>query len=98
DVGDDALACARLLSGTGVEVIVAPRRQEALDLAASRGHRTLVADALLQTAPRRLALGVLVVDALALWGSGACPPAGDLRAPREDLLAAADVIAALVPE
>src|SRR5262249_36060014 len=28
----------------------------------------------------------------------ACPPAGDLRAPREALLAAADVVAALVPD
>jgi tetraacyldisaccharide 4'-kinase len=71
-------------------VIVAPHRQGALDHAASLGLRVLVADGLLQSAPRRLASAILVLDEAAPWGSGACPPAGDLRAPREALLAASD--------
>lgn len=57
-----------------------------------------MADGLLQTAPRRLDAAILVVDALAPWGAGACPPAGDLRAPPAALLAAADHLAAILPE
>jgi tetraacyldisaccharide 4'-kinase len=95
-VGDDALAAARLLEGTSV--IVASRRQDAVDHAAALGHRVLVADGLLQTTPRRLDAAVLVLDALAPWGAGACPPAGDLRAPRAALLSAADHVVALLPE
>jgi tetraacyldisaccharide 4'-kinase len=96
-VGDDALSAARLLAGA-VPVIVAPTRRAALAHAAALGHRLLVADGLLQAAPERLADAVLVLDALAPWGSGACPPAGDLRAPRAALLAAADLTAAVQPE
>ena len=88
-VGDDALAAARLLDGTSAAVIVAPRRQDAVDHAAALGHRVLVADGLLQAAPRRLAAALLVLDALAPWGAGACPPAGDLRALPAALLSAA---------
>lgn len=98
EVGDDALSAARALAGSGAVVIVAPKRQIAFDFAASRGHRVLVADGLLQTAPRRLHAAVLTVDATAPWGAGACPPAGDLRAPVPALLAAADHVAAIVPE
>jgi tetraacyldisaccharide 4'-kinase len=94
-VGDDALASARALAGTSAAVIVAPRRQDALDHAAALGHRTIVIDGLLQASPRRLAASVLVLDARAPWGSGACPPAGDLRAPPSALLAAADLVAAV---
>jgi tetraacyldisaccharide 4'-kinase len=97
-VGDDALAAARLLSGTSAAVIVAARRQDAVDHAAALGRRVLVADGLLQTAPCRLDAAVLVLDALAPWGAGACPPAGDLRAPRAAVLAAADHVVALLPE
>ena len=96
-VGDDALSAARLLAGFA-PVIVAPRRQDALDHAAALGHLTVVADGLLQTAPHRLASSILVLDALTPWGSGACPPAGDLRAPCAALLAAADHVVAIVPE
>lgn len=94
-VGDDALSAARLLPGT--EVVVAPRRQAAIELAAALGHRVMVVDGLLQAAPRRLSLSILVLDAVAPWGSGACPPAGDLRAPRGALLRAADLVAAILP-
>ena len=97
EVGDDALAAARLLAGCS-PVIVASHRQDAVDHAAALGHRVLVADSLLQTSPHRLDASILVVDALAPWGSGACPPAGDLRAPRAALLAAADHVAAILPE
>ncbi len=94
-VGDDALAAARLLVGSKAIVIVAPDRQRALDHAASLGFRTLVVDGLLQATPARIAASILVLDAAAPWGGGACPPAGDLRAPREALLAAADHVVAV---
>jgi tetraacyldisaccharide 4'-kinase len=95
-VGDDALLAARLLARTAA-VVVAPGRQAAIDHAAALGHRVLIVDGLLQTSPDRLAAAVLVLDALAPWGSGACPPAGDLRAPRLALLAATDFVVALGP-
>jgi tetraacyldisaccharide 4'-kinase len=95
-VGDDALAAARLLKH--VDVIVAPTRQAAVDHAASLGHRLLVLDGPLQTAPERLHLAVLVLDAARPWGGGACPPVGDLRASRAALLRAADVVALVDPD
>jgi tetraacyldisaccharide 4'-kinase len=94
-VGDDALAAARLLADASVPVIVAPDRQRAIDHAAALGFRVLIVDGLLQAAPVRLAASILVLDATAPWGGGACPPAGDLRAPREALLAAADHVVAI---
>ncbi len=94
-VGDDALAAARLLALARVPVIVAPDRQGAIDHAAALGFRVLIVDGLLQAAPTRLAASILVLDAAAPWGGGACPPAGDLRAPREALLAAADHVVTL---
>jgi tetraacyldisaccharide 4'-kinase len=94
-VGDDALSAARLLAGASVPVIVAPDRQRAIDHAAALGFRALVVDGLLQASPARLAASILVLDAAAPWGGGACPPAGDLRAPREALLAAADHVVAV---
>jgi len=89
-VGDEALVCARELGAAGVDVIVAPTRQQALDLACARGARILVLDGVLQMAPRRATVSLLACDARAPWGSGACPPCGDLRAPKEALLAACD--------
>lgn len=96
-VGDDALAAARAL-GEAAVVVVGPSRQAAVDHAAALGHRVIVVDGLLQTAPERLARAILVLDALAPWGAGACPPLGDLRAPPASLLLAADLIAALQPD
>jgi tetraacyldisaccharide 4'-kinase len=96
-VGDDALTAAWQL-GDAVAVVVAPTRQAALDHAAALGHRVILADGLLQTAPRRLTSALLVLDALAPWGAGACPPLGDLRAPRASLLQAADFVVAVQPE
>jgi tetraacyldisaccharide 4'-kinase len=96
--GDDALCAARLLAPDGIAVIVGPTRQAAADYAAACGFMTLIVDGLLQAAPRRLDAAILVLDAAAPWGSGACPPLGDLRAPAEALLAAADHVAAIVEE
>jgi len=91
DVGDDALALARDLAGFDVPVVVGRRRSEALAVAASVSQVVIV-DGLLQTSPVRLDWSLLVLDAVELWGSGRCPPAGDLRARPEALLAAADAV------
>lgn len=93
EVGDEALVCARALEGTGVSVVVGPTRQAAIDRAARMAPDVLVLDGPLRirgsgTAGRVVSL--LSVDADAPWGSGRAPPAGDLRAPREALLAVAD--------
>jgi tetraacyldisaccharide 4'-kinase len=91
-VGDDALFAARVLAPFGAEVVVAPTRQSAIDLAC-RTSRQLVLDGVLQARPARLARSLLVVDGARPWGNGLHPPAGDLRASRDALLAAADLIA-----
>jgi tetraacyldisaccharide 4'-kinase len=90
-VGDEALECARALEDLAPRafVLVARRRQDALDAAAGLAD-VVVLDGPLQLAPRRAALSLLAVDAAAPWGSGACPPLGDLRASEEALLAASD--------
>lgn len=95
EVGDDALFAARSLERDDVAVVVAPSRADALRYARAIGRTTVVADGVLQTSPRRLALSLLVVDASAPWGSGACPPAGDLRAPLPALFSAADAVLAI---
>jgi tetraacyldisaccharide 4'-kinase len=97
EVGDDALAAARSLERDGVPVIVAPSRSGALERARARGAEVVIVDGLLQARPRPLTDAVLVLDALAPWGSGRCPPLGDLRATRESLLAAADHVALVTP-
>jgi tetraacyldisaccharide 4'-kinase len=93
DVGDEALACARALaSERRARVVVGATRQAAVDLAASLSPHVdaIVIDGPLQLAPERSTLALLAVDADAPWGAGDVPPAGDLRAPREALLASAD--------
>lgn len=87
--GDDALWLARALGPT-VPVFVGRSRAAALAAAATTASIVIV-DSLLQTRPERLALSILVGDGRSPWGSGACPPVGDLRAPVERLLDAADV-------
>ena len=104
-VGDEALLCARELararaSGKAppdsyLDVIVAPTRQRAVDFAIARGARILVLDGVLQIAPRRADLALLALDADAPWGSSACPPCGDLKAPAPALLAACDRVVTL---
>jgi tetraacyldisaccharide 4'-kinase len=87
-VGDEALVCAR----AGVNVVVGPTRQAALDHAVALGAQVVVVDGPLTTRPVRPALAILAVDAAAPWGSGEVVPAGDLRAAKEALVAAADVV------
>jgi tetraacyldisaccharide 4'-kinase len=92
EVGDEALLAARVLArfGTGVRVVVAPRRSEAV-LLASGLARVLVIDGVAQTRPVRASLALLAVDAEEPWGHAASvPPTGDLRAPPAVLLAACD--------
>jgi tetraacyldisaccharide-1-P 4'-kinase len=56
----------------------------------------LVIDGVAQTAPRRATLALLAVDGAEPWGRAqAVPPAGDLRAPRDALLAACDRVVAI---
>lgn len=96
-VGDDALSAALLLARDGVAVVVAPTRQAAVDFAAQRAPRAvLVVDGLLQARPAPVRDAVLVLGGDAPWGAGACPPLGDLRAPREALLEAADHVAVVL--
>ncbi|HQP33967.1 MAG TPA: tetraacyldisaccharide 4'-kinase [Polyangiaceae bacterium] len=88
-VGDDALVAARALSSWAIPTWVAPTRQSAID-AAARDCSVIVVDGLLQSTPEPLSCSLLVLDALLPWGAGACPPAGDLRAPPWALLRATD--------
>lgn len=95
DVGDEALVCARAVSGSGaVRVAVGPTRQDAVDLALRHADQ-LVIDGALQLAPRRADLALLVVDGASPWGAGACPPRGDLRALPAALVAASDRVVAV---
>ena len=92
-VGDEALACARALAAfPNARVVVGPTRQAAIDHAAALAPcvDAVVIDGPLQLAPERASLSILALDAEAPWGAGALPPAGDLRAPRDALLAHAD--------
>lgn len=88
-VGDEALWLARALPS--VPVVVGKHRSEALALAARDVDLVLV-DGVLQSRPERLACSLLVLDEHEPWGSGRCPPAGDLRAAPGELLARADAV------
>jgi tetraacyldisaccharide 4'-kinase len=94
EVGDEALVCARALEGSGVPVVIGPTRQAAIDLAVGLAPAPtfLVLDGPIAIRGRSgpTSLSLLAVDANRPWGSGRLPPAGDLRAPRELLLARAD--------
>jgi len=95
-VGDEALACAEALRGVAAaEVVVGPSRQAAVDFAASRGASVVVIDGPVQLAPERAHLALLAVHAGEPWGSRACPPRGNLRAPRAALVAAVDAVVAV---
>src|SRR5690606_4818116 len=88
-MGDEAMQLCHALPN--VPVYVGRDRQRTLSLA-GRAVDTVIVDALLQTAPKRLALSILVLDGEQPWGAGACPPVGDLRARRDRLLRASDVL------
>lgn len=91
-VGDEASWLSRELSTHRVPVFAGRERTRVLEEAA-RVADVIVADALLQTAPERLSLSILSLDAARPWGAGAYPPHGDLRAPPDRLLSCTDVVA-----
>ncbi len=96
--GDEAAEAALALADARVPVVVGPSRQAAVDHAALVvGARVLVLDgplALAQLDPRDDArvVALLALDPEAPFGSGACPPRGDLRAAPARLVAAADAV------
>jgi tetraacyldisaccharide 4'-kinase len=90
-VGDEAVLCAEALRGAGARVVSGVDRQACVELARTWAT-LLVLDGVAQLAPRRADWSVLVVDHDEPWGAGACPPRGDLRAPRDALLSAADTV------
>jgi tetraacyldisaccharide 4'-kinase len=95
EVGDEALVAARALAPTGARVVVAPRRQDAVALAARIGD-VLVLDGIGQTTPISATLALLAVDAQEPWGrAAAVAPRGDLRAPIGALRRACDLVVAL---
>ncbi len=89
--GDEPLWLARALSDLGVPTVLGTKRAEAIQLALGLAE-TVIVDGLLQTRPQRLGRSLLVLDAAQPWGSGHCPPAGDLRARPDRLLAASDAV------
>jgi tetraacyldisaccharide 4'-kinase len=93
--GDEA-AEAALALGSLVPVVVGPSRQAAVDFAAQRAD-VLVIDGPLGCAPKPPALALLAVDGVRPFGSGACPPCGDLRAPIAQLRRVADAVVAVGP-
>ncbi|MCC6217021.1 MAG: tetraacyldisaccharide 4'-kinase [Polyangiaceae bacterium] len=96
EVGDEPLALARALASAGVPVVAGTDRAATLGVAAARAE-VVVADGLLQARPARVAASLLVVDAGAPWGSGRCPPLGDLRASPRALTSACDAVVRVVP-
>lgn len=99
-VGDEALVAAAELqpASVPVPVIVGPDRASAVALA-SRLADVLVLDGVAQTHPVRATLALLAVDPEEPWGRAvAVPPCGDLRAPVEALLEAADAVVPAVED
>lgn len=94
EVGDEALLVARRLDqprsegSNDVEVVVAVSRRDRVDAVVSaleRG-RYVVVDGRVRGLPDDVErCSLLALDAEAPWGSNACPPAGDLRAPIDTL-------------
>ena len=91
ETGDEPLLLARALSGARVPTVLGTNRAEAIRLALTLAE-TVIVDGLLQTRPQRLGHSLLVLDATQPWGSGRCPPAGDLRARPERLLDASEAV------
>jgi tetraacyldisaccharide 4'-kinase len=95
EVGDEALVAARALAPSRVSVVVAPKRADAIALAAGDAD-VLVIDGVAQTSPVRASLALLAVDPAEPWGrSAAVVPRGELRAPVEVLRAASDMVVAV---
>lgn len=97
-VGDEALVAAAELEAVRVPVVVAPDRASATIHAASLAD-VLVLDGVAQIRPTRATLALLAVDPEEPWGrAAAMPPCGDLRAPVESLLRAADAVVPVVED
>ena len=97
-VGDEAFVAALELESAGVPVVVGPDRASAVALAA-RIADVLVLDGVAQTQPVPATLALLAVDPEEPWGRAvAVPPCGDLRAPVEALLEAADAVVPVVED
>jgi tetraacyldisaccharide 4'-kinase len=97
-VGDEALVAAVELEPAGVPVVVGPDRASAMALAA-RLADVLVLDGVAQTHPVPATLALLAVDPEEPWGRAvAVPPCGDLRAPVEALLEAADAVVPVIED
>ena len=81
--GDEPLMIARR---TGVPVIVAPKRVDALDMAV-REHdaEVVISDDGLQHYALPRSAEIIVLDAQRMLGNGACLPAGPLREPAQRL-------------
>jgi tetraacyldisaccharide 4'-kinase len=103
-VGDEALLAARELEQASAEagmapgvVVVGPTRASAVEFAA-RCAAVVIVDGVVQTAPVRASLALLAVDATEPWGrAGRVPPWGDLRAPRDALREASDLVVPVGP-
>ena len=105
DVGDEALLAARIFAANDgapaaapgasgcarPRVVVAPSRAAAM-ASAARESDVLILDGVAQTAPARVSLALLALDARQPWGRGALPPLGDLRATVPALLDACDAV------
>lgn len=90
EVGDEAIVCAQAFVGTGIQVVVGPRRQIAIDHAMLLSPDVLVLDGPLRITRSVNVVSLLAVDAARPWGSGQVVPAGDLRADRAALVGSAD--------
>ena len=88
---DEAIEAACALAPASVPLFVERSRQRAVDLAAASAE-VLVIDGPLNLSPARAHLALLAVDGASPFGSGLCPPRGDLRAPRSRLRHWADAI------
>ncbi|HEU4412276.1 MAG TPA: tetraacyldisaccharide 4'-kinase [Polyangiaceae bacterium] len=88
EVGDEASLAARRLGAIDVPVLVGRARDEAWP---ALSGRCVVVDGG-PGPPRASGLRVLALDGPKPWGAGACPPAGDLRAPAAALEASADLV------
>lgn len=88
EIGDEALLAARRFEHLGIPVLVGHARDDDWP---SLADLCVVIDG--GPGPKRASsVRLLAIDGPRPWGSGACPPAGDLRAPPEALEASADLV------
>ncbi len=88
---DEAAEAASALASANVPLFVERSRQRAVDRAAAAAD-VLVIDGPLNLSPVRSHLALLAVDGASPFGSGLCPPRGDLRATPARLRGWADAV------